>query len=116
MWIDKAWRSATFSLISLLTTIYFLTYSATPITDDEQLFVSAARNMVVRGTLRAEQMYGNLRLRGDFHGVEPAHPIVASLWLFMIKVGGIKGGNYQVLYFLPIFYTVSTGILLLALA
>jgi hypothetical protein len=113
---NKAWRSAALSLAGLLTAIYLITYSAVPITDDEDLYISAARNIAVQGELRAEQMYGNLRLKGNYHGVEPAHPVLASLWLFVFKNSGFEFGNYHVLYFLPIFYTVLTSVLLLALA
>lgn len=113
---NKVWLSAALSLISLLTVIYFITYSAVPITDDEDLYVSAARNIIAQGTLSAEQLYGNLRLKGSYHGVEPAHPALASLWLFVFKNSGLGVGNYHALYFLPIFYTVLTSVLLLALA
>ena len=94
--------------------IYLLSYSGRPISDDEQLFSSVARNLVVLGNITADQLYGNLRLMGSYHGVEPAFPMLASLWYRLFQYSGF--GHLQSLYLLPILYTSFSAGLLVVLA
>ncbi len=82
---------------------YLLSFSAVPISDDEQLYASAARNLAVNGRLSAEQLYGNIRLRGSYHGVEPAFPALASIWYRAFLGAGF--GHLQSLYLLPVLVT-----------
>lgn len=100
-------------VFGITSVIYLLSFSGRPISDDEQLFSSAARNMTVVGNLTAEQMYGNLRLNGGgYHGVEPAFPMLASFWYRMFRFSPF--GHLQSLYLLPILYTsLSAGLLVI---
>ena len=91
---------------------YLFSFSGRPISDDEQLFASASRNLAILGRLSAEQLYGNLRLRGSYHGVEPAFPWLASLWFRLFQFSG--WGHLQSLYLLPILFTsLSAGLLVI---
>jgi len=101
-------------IINVLTVVYLLSYSGLPISDDEQLYVSAARNISVIGTLSAEQLHGNTRIEGDYHGVEPAHPLLATLWLNLFS--NTNFGTTQVIYILPIIYTVFSCVLILEIS
>jgi hypothetical protein len=94
--------------------MYLLSFSGVPISDDEQLYASGARNLAVLGRLSAEQLYGNLRLKGQYHGVEPAFPVVASLWYRLFWRSGF--GHLQSLYLLPIFFAGSSVALLVLIA
>ncbi len=114
MWNDVRKFSTVLSLIGLLFAIYLLSYTGTPSSDDEQLFASVARNVSVSGKLSAEQLYGNFRLKGNYHGVEPAHPALASLWLRLFQ--GVGVGSVQLLFLLPIIYTILTCVFMLSLA
>jgi hypothetical protein len=96
--------SVALSLVGLLGAIYFLTFTGTPISDDEQLFLSATRNLAEVGELSAEQLSGNLRLQGSYHGVEPAHPVLASLWYRVFSNTNFI--RWQILFFLTIIYTI----------
>ena len=101
-------------VVSITSVIYLLSFSGRPISDDEQLFSSAARNLAVAGNLTADQMYGNLRLKGSYHGVEPAFPMLASFWYRIFQF--FKFGHLQSLYLLPILYTSFSAGLLVILA
>ncbi len=101
-------------LAGLVLSAYLLFYTGKPISDDEQLFAVVTRNMAVTGSLSAEPLFGNLRIQGSYHGVEPAHPALAFFWLKMFKESGF--GSTQILYFLPIFYTLLSCILIFLLA
>jgi hypothetical protein len=91
---------------------YLLSFSAVPISDDEQLYASAARNLAVNGRLSAEQLYGNSRLRGSYHGVEPAFPALASIWYRAFLPTGF--GHLQSLYLLPVLLTgLSAGLIVI---
>ena len=92
--------------------MYLLSYSGRPTSDDEQLFSSVARNLVVLGNFSADQLYGNLRLLGSYHGVEPGFPILVSLWYRLFQFSGF--GSIQILYILPILFTsFSAGYLVI---
>ncbi len=93
---------------------YLLSFSAVPISDDEQLYASAARNLAVNGRLSAEQLYGNSRLRGSYHGVEPAFPALASLWYRAFLPTGF--GHLQSLYLLPVLITGLSAALIVIIA
>ena len=82
---------------------YLLSFSAVPISDDEELYASAARNLAVTGRLSAEQLYGNARLMGNYHGVEPAFPALTSLWYHLFL--HTPFGHLQSFYLLPILCT-----------
>ncbi len=91
---------------------YLLSFSAVPISDDEQLYASAARNLAINGRLSAEQLYGNGRLRGSYHGVEPAFPALASLWYRAFLPTGF--GHLQSLYLLPVLLTgLAAGLIVI---
>ena len=97
-------------VVNFTSLVYLLSYSGRPISDDEQLFASVARNIVVLGNFSADQLYGNLRLLGSYHGVEPAFPLLVSLWYRLFQYSGF--GDLQILYFLPILVTsFSAGFL-----
>src|SRR5512143_4276 len=93
---------------------YLLSFSGLPISDDEELYASAARNLAVTGRLSAEQLYGNARLAGSYHGVEPAFPAVASLWYRLFLHSGL--GHLQTMYLLPIFCTALSAALIVIIA
>jgi hypothetical protein len=95
--------------------LYSLSYSGAPQTDDEEFFVSAARNVYVLDELDVPQMYGNERLRqlGQYHGVEPAHPILASFiygWATSLGLGGM-----QAVFLLNLIYTSITVVMVFLL-
>lgn len=101
-------------VVNITALIYLLSFSGRPISDDEQLFSSVARNLAVLGDFTADQLYGNLRLMGSYHGVEPAFPVLASLWYRLFQQSGF--GHLQSLYLLPILYTSFSAGLLVVLA
>ncbi len=92
---------------------YLASFSGLPISDDEELYASAARNLVVSGRLSAEQLYGNLRLAGSYHGVEPAFPALASLWYRLFLHSGL--GHLQTLYLLPVMFTALSAALIVVI-
>ena len=93
--------------------VYGLSYSGVPITDDEQLFASAAISLAQNNDLRAQQLTGNERLHGIYRGVGPLHPIIGALVLRLNPISSL--GNVQLLFLLPSLYTALTGILLFRL-
>ncbi len=111
---EAKFSSAILSLICFLAAIYLLSYTGKPISDDEQLYISATRNIAEVSRLGAEQLYGNLRLKGDYHGVEPGHPVLASLWLPLFP--DTNFGKAQLLYLLPILYTIFACVLIVVFA
>ncbi len=99
-------------VFSVLCIIYLVSFTGIPSSDDEQLFAVTTRNLVVLNHFDAEPLYGNLRIAGDYHGVEPAFPLLASFWYRLMKLFNI--GHLQSLYLLPIFYvSLSASILVL---
>lgn len=104
----------TFYVFVLTVTLYLLSFSGVPISDDEELYASAARNLAINGKINAEQLYGSLRLKGSYHGVEPGFPAIASVWyrLFLRT----KFGHLQSLYLLPILLTGSSVALISLIA
>lgn len=102
------------SLASLFIAIYSLFFSGRPISVDEQLYLTATRNISVLGKLSAEQLSGSIRLAGSYHGVEPAYPVLASLWYKVFSSSNFV--SWQVLYLLPIFYTAFSCVLLYLIA
>jgi len=95
-------------------TLYLLSFNGIPIGSDEELYASAARNFVLNNDLNAGQLYGNLRLEGNYHGVEPAYPILASLWYRLIIQFPI--GRLQGFYFFPIFCISAAAAVIVILA
>jgi hypothetical protein len=106
--------SIVLSLIGILSAVYFLIFTGTPISDDEDLFLSATRNLVEVGELSAEQLSGNLRLQGNYHGVEPAHPVLASLWYRVFSNTNFV--RWQILFFLTIIYTIFACVFIYLIA
>lgn len=106
--------SIVLSLVGILCAVYFLVFTGTPISDDEDLFLSAARNLVEVGELGAEQLSGNLRLQGSYHGVEPAHPVLASLWYRVFSNTNFV--RWQILFFLTIIYTIFSCVFIYLIA
>lgn len=102
----------TIFVFSVLFIIYVVSFTGIPSSDDEQLFAVTTRNLVALNHFDAEPLYGNLRIAGDYHGVEPAFPLLASFWYRLMKLFNI--GHLQSLYLLPIFYvSLSASILVL---
>jgi hypothetical protein len=102
------------SLISFFISIYSLSFSGRPISVDEQLYLTVTRNIAVLDEISAEQLSGSTRLQGSYHGVEPAHPALASLWYDIFSSSQFI--TWQVLYLLPIFYTVLSCLILYFIA
>lgn len=102
------------ALFTLLAAIYALSYHGVPVSDDEQLFISASQNLVARGDLSAEQMYGNTRLAGRYTGIGPLHPILAA-GLYRL-VNNTNLGAAQAFFLLTPIYTALTGVVVLLLA
>jgi hypothetical protein len=94
--------------------VYLLSFSGLPISDDEELFASAARNLAILGTLSAGQLSGSARLAGSYHGVEPAFPALASIWYRLFLHTDV--GHLQTLYLLPILCTAVSAALMVILA
>jgi hypothetical protein len=101
-------------LFWILAAVYALSYSGVAVTDDEQLFASAALSLAIDGDLRAPQLYGNQRLEGIYRGVGPLHPAIAALVLRVNPFSKI--GSVQLLFLLPPLYTALTGVLIFRLA
>jgi hypothetical protein len=93
---------------------YGLSYSGIAVTDDEQLFASAAISLSRNGDLRAPQLSGNERLQGEYNSVGPLHPAIGSLLLRLNLIRSI--GSVQLLFILPPLYTALTGLLILRFA
>lgn len=104
----------TISLLGLFISVYSLSFSGRPISVDEQLYLTVTRNIAVLGEIRAEQLSGNLRLQGDYHGVELAHPVLASLWYKFFASAELI--TWQVLYLLPLLYTALSCVFLYLIA
>ncbi len=102
-------------VFSITCAFYVVFFSGIPQTSDEDLFLSAARNIVVNGDLTAPEVYGSTRLQGDYHGVEPAHPVLASLWYRFVS-SKLPVGRVQGLYLLPVLYTGLTAGLIVVLS
>lgn len=102
--------------VVLITSAFYVgSFSGIPYTSDEDLFLSAAQNIFNSGRIDAPAVYGSLRLQGDYHGVEPAHPVLASFWYrFILTI--LPAGRLQGLYLLPILYTSLTCGLIVILA
>ena len=94
--------------------IYGLSYSGIAVTDDEQLFASAAISLSRNGDLRAPQLSGNDRLEGEYKSVGPLHPAIGALLLRLNLFR--NAGSVQLLFLLPPLYTALTGILILRFA
>ena len=88
---------------------YLIGYGGVAVTDDEQLFSSAAISLASRGQLGADQISGNDRLDGSFSGVGPLHPIIAVLVLLITKTTSF--GMVQALYLLMPVYTALSIVL-----
>ncbi len=101
-------------IFCLTVTFYLISFSGVPISDDEQLYASAARNVATNGRISAEQLYGNLRLNGSYHGVEPAFPVLASIWYRLFLHTDF--GHLQSLYLLPIFFTAASSAMITLIA
>lgn len=102
-------------VFSVTYVFYVVFFSGIPQTSDEDLFLSTARNIVVHAKIDAPEVYGSTRLQGDYHGVEPAHPVLASLW-YRLVVPQLPVGRLQGLYLLPVLYTSLASGLLVILA
>ena len=99
-------------IFCLLFSIYCLVYSGVPVTDDEQLFASAAINLGKFGRLSAGQMEGNARLDRDYHGVGILHPISAAPLASI--AGELTLGRVQSLYLItPMFVAASAALVFL---
>lgn len=96
----------------IICTFYLLSFNGIPNGSDEELYASAARNFALNGALSAGQLYGNLRLEGNYHGVEPAFSMLASFWYrFMIQ---FPVGRLQGFYLLPIFcISIAAGVIII---
>lgn len=101
-------------VFSLAVGCYLLSFSGVPISDDEELYASAARNLAVTGKINAEQLYGNSRIAGSYHGVEPGFPGVMSLWYRLFLHTNF--GHLQSLYLLPILFTGCSAALIVLIA
>lgn len=104
-----------FFLFAFLLGVYALAYNGVPATDDEQLFASSAMNLAEHGDFNTGQLFGNTRLRGSYTGVEPLHPVLASLW-YRLFLHAESFGSLQALYLLPMLYTALAANLVLLIA
>ncbi|MCH7480443.1 MAG: hypothetical protein IIC79_03515 [Chloroflexi bacterium] len=109
----SAWLAA-LALFMLLMGIYMLSFQGVPVTDDEQLFISAAQNLAIHGELSAAQMYGNTRLAGVYSGIGPLHPILAAPIYQLLQNTNL--GTVQALYLLTPVYTALTAVVVFLLA
>jgi len=101
-------------VFTIAVTFYLISFSGVPISDDEELFASMARNLAVSGKFSAEQLYGNLRLMGNYNGVEPFFSTLASIWYHLLL--HIPIGHLQIFYILPILYTGASAALIVLIA
>lgn len=90
--------------------IYLLSYQGIPVSDDEQLFASAAQSLVNHGRLEAPQLYGNERVQGNYRGSGPVHSLLAAVVIRVAQMASL--GQLQAVYFLSPFYTALTGAIL----
>ena len=100
-----------FLVFCLLLSVYLLTYSGVPVSDDEHLFAAVAQNLALQGEFRADQLLGNQRVHGQYANVGPLHPLLASFLYRIFHRVDLLGG-FQSLYFLAPLYTALTGALL----
>lgn len=101
--------TAIVSVFNIVVAVYLFSFNGTPTADDEQFFASAARNLALFGRLSVEQLYGNLRIKGYYHGVEPGYSVLASIWYHLFLTTNF--GHLQSLYLLPILYTGLSAVL-----
>jgi len=103
-------------VFSLTFTLYILFFSGIPQTSDEDLYLSATRSIVVTDEFDAPEVYGSTRLHGDYHGLEPAYPLLSSFWYRYVVIR-LPTGRVQGLYLLSVLYTsISSGLLVILTA
>ena len=102
------------SVFNIVSASYLLSFNGIPISDDEEFFAGAARNLALFGRLSVEQLYGNLRIKGDYHGVEPAYSFLAAIWYRLFLSTGF--GHLQSLYLLSVIYTSLSTVLIVLIA
>jgi hypothetical protein len=103
------------SVFILLVGIYGLTYSGSPVSDDEQLFAAVSQSITAGNEPSAPQLYGNYRLLGEYIRSGSLHMLLGAVVLRGIQNTGL--GQVQAVYLLPIVYTaLSAALLVLILA
>ncbi len=100
--------TAAVAVFTLLFSLYALSYSGTFTADDEQHLAAGAQTLAVTGQLGAMQLYGNPRLQGGFHEVDPALSVLGSLVYRWIS--GTRLGAVQALFWLTPICTALTGV------
>ena len=102
------------SLFLLIFSVYALTYTGVPISDDEQLYISVAQNLANRGEFKAYQLYGNDRLNGQYNGIGVLHPTLASQVYRVARQFDL--GGTQSLFLLSAIYTTATALIVYLIA
>ncbi len=104
---------ASASIFTLLFTLYMLSYGGTFTSEDEIHLTSGAQTFAIEQRLSAMQVYGNPRLKGGFHEVDPALSVFGSFVYNLISKTNY--GSIQTLFFLTSFWTAITGVLVLVI-
>lgn len=91
------------------TVIYLLSFNGIPISDDEQLFAIAARNIAVLRQIDAQPLYGDIRLEGRY-AVEPFHPFLASIWYGITRLF-VAGGLQSFFVLGTVYLGIGAGLL-----
>ncbi len=102
------------SLFLLIFSVYALTYTGVPVSDDEQLYISVAQNLANRGEFKAYQLYGNDRLNGQYNGIGVLHPTLASQVYRVARQ--LNLGGAQSLFLLSAIYTSATALIVYVIA
>ena len=95
-----------FFLFGLVVAVYALSYSGAFTVDDEHLFVSGALTFAQTDQLTAPQVYGNTRIHGSYHDVEPGQAVLAALFVHWADAARL--GRVQTLFFFNILVTALT--------
>ncbi len=107
--------AAPIAIFVFLFSIYLISYSGVPTSDDEQLYAAVSQNLVTDGSFQAAQLSGNQRLQGMYSRAGPLHPVIGALVLAIVR-SIPHFGSFQALFFLPPLYTALTAALIFSFA
>ena len=102
---------AAFFFFCLVGLIYLTTYRGTLQSDDEQLYAAVSQNLAFHRSLGAEQLLGNARIAGRFHGTGLSHVALGALSVLLLDFTPF--GFVQGLLILPPLITALTATLAL---
>ena len=103
--------AAPIAIFVFLFSIYLISYSGVPTSDDEHLYAAVSQNLAAQGSFQAPQLSGNQRLQGMYSRAGPLHPVIGALVLAIVRLIP-RFGSFQALFFLAPLYTALTAALI----